>query len=166
MPRYGVRAVNLDGLDRRILASLQEGLPPVARPYQAIAHEAGCKEAEVFTRIERLIRAGVIRRLGLVVRHRKLGFCSNAMVVWDIEDKQVEPIAERLAARDEIALCYRRPRRPPQWPFNLYCMIYGRSREEVLERLNRVAEEEELTQWAHEPLFTVHCYKQTGARYV
>jgi siroheme decarboxylase len=158
--------VNLADADRRIVAALQAGIEPVERPFQVLATQAGCSEADVIERIAALQQDGVIRRLGLIVRHRKLGYTANAMVVWDVPDAEVDAVARQLADSNDVALCYRRPRRLPQWRYNLFCMLFGRTRDEVLVRLQRLVADNQLGDVAHEVLFSTRCFKQTGGRYV
>jgi DNA-binding Lrp family transcriptional regulator len=75
---------------------------------------------------------GLIRRFGVVVRHHELGLEANAMCVWDVPDAEVSALGRRLAQEAAVTLCYRRSRVPPDWPYNLFCMIHGSAREEVL----------------------------------
>jgi DNA-binding Lrp family transcriptional regulator len=156
----------LSETDRRLIGAIQEGLPLVAHPYAAVGARLDLSEAEVLRRIERLLEAGVIKRMGVVVRHRALGYRANAMVVWDIPDAEVQRIGERLAAEECITLCYQRPRRLPEWPYNLFCMIHGRERSAVLQRLSRIIQTHGLEGVAHSVLFSTRSFKQCGARYV
>ena len=73
----------------------------------------------------------MIKRMGVVVRHRELGYRANAMVVFDVPDHRVDAAGEQLARVPQVTLCYRRGRHLPLWPYNLYCMIHGRDRTEV-----------------------------------
>jgi DNA-binding Lrp family transcriptional regulator len=154
-----------DALDRRVLAAMQGGLPLVARPYAAIAARAGLSEDEVIGRLERLLKAGVVRRLGVVVRHHEVGYGANAMVVWDVPDVQVRELGRCLAGFDFITLCYQRPRRLPQWRYNLYCMIHGRDREAVLAHLGWMVGRCGLHGLPHSVLFSRRRFKQRGANY-
>jgi len=149
--------------ERRLVAALQPGLPLVARPFAAIGAQAGMREAEVLTTLADWQESGVVKRLGVIVRHHELGYKANAMVVFDVPDNAVSEVGARLAHEQGVTLCYRRQRHLPEWPYNLYCMVHGRSREEVMpaiERLCRVA--------GHpcEVLFSTRRFKQQGARYV
>jgi DNA-binding Lrp family transcriptional regulator len=155
----------LSETDRRLIGAIQEGLPLVAHPYAAVGAHLGLHEAEVLRRLERLLEAGVIKRLGVVVRHRALGYRANAMVVWDIPDPEVQHIGERLAAEECVTLCYQRPRRLPEWPYNLFCMIHGRERAAVLQRLALIIQAHGLDGVAHSVLFSSRSFKQCGARY-
>ena len=152
-------------LDRRLIVAVQGGLPLVSRPYEAIARQIDASEAEVIARLRSRLGDGTIKRVGIVVRHRKLGYRANAMVVWDVPDERVDSLGHRLRRFDFITLCYRRPRRPPVWPYNLFCMIHGRDRERVLERVHHLVERCNLHDVPHEVLFSGRCFKQRGAMY-
>ena len=155
----------VDEADRCLLAAIQHGLPLTSRPYAEIAAGLGISEAEVVAHLAWLKEAGVIRRFGVVVRHHELGYSANAMVVWDVPDEQVTELGHCLAGFDFITLCYRRPRRLPQWRYNLYCMIHGRSREEVLAHLEWMVNHCGLQALPHEVLFSRRRFKQRGAVY-
>jgi len=155
----------LDDADRRLLSVLQSGLPFSTRPYALLGERAGLDEAEVLSRLARLQASGVIRRFGVVVRHHEVGYGANAMVVWDVPDGQVAELGQCLAGFDFITLCYRRPRRLPQWRYNLYCMIHGKSREEVLAHLEWMVNHCGLLTLPHEILFSRRRFKQRGAHY-
>ncbi len=135
------------------------------RPYAEVAARIGLSEAEVISRLGRLIECGVVRRLGLVVRHHELGYRANAMAVWDVADQDVDAMGRRLAACDFVTLCYRRRRRPPAWPYNLFCMIHGRDRDKVLARIARLNGEPGLHARPRAVLFSHRRFKQRGARY-
>ena len=152
--------------DRRLIEALQDGLPLVSRPYAALAERAGMSEAELIARLAELQDDGAIKRMGVVVRHHELGYRANAMVVWDVPDTQVEAVGRRLGRVDCVNLCYRRPRRRPDWPYNLFCMIHGRNRDAVLERVQEIREALELEAIPFAVLFSQRRFKQRGARYV
>ncbi len=156
---------NYSPVDLALVQAMQDGLPLSPRPYQQIAEQLEISETEVMQRIARLMERGDIRRLGVVVRHRELGYRANAMVVWDVPDDQVSELGRRLGAQPCVNLCYRRPRRLPQWRFNLFCMIHGRSREEVLQQLSQLIEDQQLHGIEHSVLFSTRRYKQRGAHY-
>lgn len=102
--------MELSATDRSLLDALARGLPLVARPYQALGAALGLSEAEVLARTRAFLAAGLVKRLGVVVRHRELGYRANAMVVWDLPDDTVSAIGRRMAAAPCVTLCYRRPR--------------------------------------------------------
>jgi DNA-binding Lrp family transcriptional regulator len=149
--------------DRRILQALTTGLPLVTRPYAEIAGGLGRQEGEVLDRIRVLQEAGVIARHGVIVRHRALGWRANAMVVWDIAPERIDAAGPRLAAHRGVTLCYERQPAPGVWPYRLYAMIHARSRSEALEVLSAAAALPELTGAPYRVLFSLRCFKQTGA---
>ena len=155
----------LNSTDRELIALIQGGLPLVARPYAYLGEQLGIDESVVLERIEELQNCGLIKRMGVVVRHRALGYRANAMVVWEIPSGDVERIGKLLAAEECVTLCYQRPRRLPDWPYNLFCMIHGRERASVLRRLEMIIEHHGLHELQHKVLFSGRCFKQRGARY-
>ncbi|MBX6366893.1 MAG: AsnC family transcriptional regulator [Rhodospirillales bacterium] len=157
--------MDLSDEDRRLLAALEAGLEAVPRPYAALGRRAGLSEEETIARLKRLVADGVVRRLGIVVRHHELGYGANAMVVWDVPDELLEEAGVRLAALSFVTLCYSRPRRLPEWRYNLFTMIHGRDREVVRAAVEEAARAAALTDIAREVLFSRRRFKQEGARY-
>jgi siroheme decarboxylase len=155
----------LSDTDRHLIAAIQQGLALVARPYALVASQLGMSEAEVIARLAELQDAGMIKRMGVVVRHRALGYRANAMVVWDVPDSELERVGNLLAAETCVTLCYQRPRRLPDWPYNLFCMIHGRERDMVLRRLAQLIEFHGLQALPHNVLFSLRSFKQRGAHY-
>jgi siroheme decarboxylase len=108
----------------------------------------------------------MIRRFGLVVRHHELGYRANAMTVWDVPDERVPGVAARLIELPFVTLCYRRPRRPPAWPYNLFCMIHGKDRGLVEAEVEEATRTAGLAGLPRAVLFSRRRFKQRGARYV
>lgn len=150
---------------RELIAIIQEGLPLVERPYQALAEKLGQSEAQVLAQLKSLIRSGAIKRFGVIVRHREVGYHANAMVVWDVPDKQIDALGESLGGENCVTLCYQRPRVLPRWPYNLFCMIHGQQREDVLACIERIRNKFALNDTPHEILFSTRRFKQRGAYY-
>ncbi|MGR8929212.1 MAG: siroheme decarboxylase subunit beta [Gammaproteobacteria bacterium] len=155
----------IDVLDCRLIAAVQSGLPIAARPYAVVGEQLGLAEQEVIARLTRLKQQGLIKRWGVVVKHRQLGYRANAMIVMDIPDDQVAQIGAALSSQACVNLCYRRPRQGEVWPYNLYCMIHGRSRDTVLLQWAALQNECGLTDYPYEVLFSRRCFKQRGALY-
>jgi len=155
----------IDGTDRRLLGIIQDGLPLLSSPYAVVGSVAGITELAVLRRLQALLQAGVVKRFGVIVRHHECGWRHNAMIVWDVPDEDVHGIGRRLAAMDAVRLCYRRPRRPPHWPYNLFCMIHGQDRDTVRREVDRVSNEAGLDMYPREILFSARRFKQRGARY-
>lgn len=158
--------MELSDRDLDLVSALCGGLPLDSRPYRALGLAIDMAEAEVIERLSALRQAGVIRRLGIIVRHHELGYCANAMVVWDIPDHEVAGVGGRLGACPEVSLCYRRPRRLPDWPYNLFTMVHGHDRAQVERLVAEMAEREGVAHYRREALFSTRRFKQCGARYV
>jgi siroheme decarboxylase len=155
----------LSQVDRRLIAAVQDGLPLVPRPFAAIGEALGLSEDQVIAALGRLLADGVIKRLGIIVRHHELGYRANAMVVWDVPDGCVGDVGRLLATLPFVTLCYRRPRRLPDWPYNLFCMIHGRDRAAVEGQIVRASEASGLVDMPRAVLFSGRRFKQRGARY-
>lgn len=165
-PAAAILAIRPNAAQRSLIRILQGGLPLVAQPYREIAERLGCSENDILRQIEEWQQAGIIKRFGVVVRHHELGYTANAMVVWDIAGDQVDHVGQALAAADNVSLCYQRPRRLPDWHYNLFCMIHGKDRGAVETRIEQLAAEHGLQGVARQTLFSVKRFKQCGARYV
>lgn len=144
---------------------LECGLPHVSQPYLTLAKQISATEAQVLAQISHWQTDGLVKRFGLVVKHRQLGYKANAMVVWNIADDQVESVAAKFSSCPEVSLCYRRPRRLPHWPYNLFCMIHGTDRSIVLAQIDAMVEKFSLQNIEKDILFSFKAYKQQGARY-
>lgn len=155
----------LSETERAVLGLIEDGLPLTTRPYEALGARAGLSEAEVIEVIGRLKRRGFVKRFGLVVRHHELGYRANAMVVWDVPDEEVAEIGRLMATFPFVTLCYRRPRRRPDWPYNLFCMIHAKNRDEARALAGDLAEDLDLAGVPREILFSRRRFKQRGARY-
>lgn len=149
--------------DRALIAQLCAGLPPVARPFAAVAGALHRPEADVLWRMRTLLAAGILTRVGLIVRHRPLGWRANAMAVWRVDEDRIDGVGGRLGAEPDVTLCYRRRPDRKYWPFNLYCMVHGRSRQETLAALDRAAKAAGLARLARRVLFSTRCFRQQGA---
>lgn len=154
-----------DAGEQRLIAALQDGLPLVPRPYAAVADAAGWTEAQVIDQLHAWLEGGQLRRLGVVVRHHELGFRANGMAVWDIADDMVDRIGARFARYPFVTLCYRRPRRLPEWRYNLFCMIHGRDRATVEAQRRQLSDDCGLASAPAALLFSSRRFKQRGARY-
>lgn len=155
----------LNETERTVLGLIEDGLPLTARPYHEIGARAGLDEAAVIDAVARLKRRGFIKRFGLVVRHHELGYRANAMVVWDVPDGEVGEIGRLMATFPFVTLCYRRPRRLPAWPYNLFCMIHAKDHEEARAHVGDLVSDLDLTEIQREILFSRRRFKQRGARY-
>jgi DNA-binding Lrp family transcriptional regulator len=116
----------------------------------------------VLALLAKMLAEGRIRRIGAVIRHRRIGYEANAMAVWNVPDSQVAEIGRALGRDPCVTLCYRRARALPHWPYNLYCMVHGKERATVLEKLASI---ETVKPFPGEVLFSVRCFSQRAAQY-
>lgn len=158
-----VRKERLREGDNDLLQALTTGMPLTERPYLRVADALDRSEEDVLERVLVLQEAGIISRLGVIVRHRALGWRSNAMVVWDIEPDCIDEAGPALAAYPGVTLCYERRPVAGVWPYRLYCMIHAQSRNQALETLSKASRLPMLKDVAHRILFSNRCFKQTGA---
>ena len=156
-----VAAINVH--DRPLLQGLAEGLALTARPFAALGLRVGQSEVHVLARLKALLAAGILTRVGVIVRHRAIGWSSNAMVVWDVPDEKIAAAGQVLAGLPGITLCYQRRTVPGVWPYALFSMIHARSRPEALAVLATAAARPSLQDAPHRVLFSTRCFKQTGA---
>jgi DNA-binding Lrp family transcriptional regulator len=154
----------IDPIDRAIIRATQAGLPLCARPYHAIATPLGLMPDEVMARMGRMLAAGIIRRIAAVPNHYSLGYRANGMSVWDVADEKVGRLGHEIGALPFVSHCYRRPRRLPQWPYNLFAMVHARTRAEVEDQVAEIARLLGEAARAGDVLYSTRILKKTGLR--
>lgn len=159
-----MNTTDLDALDQRLIRATQGGLPLVSEPYAALGATLGTSAQDVMARLQRLLDAGVIRRIGAVPNHYAIGYAANGMSVWDVDDAQVEHLGTMVGALPEVTHCYRRPRHLPHWPYNLFAMLHGATREEVQAQAEHIAALLGAHCRGHDILFSTRILKKTGLR--
>ena len=154
----------LSDFERELIAATQSGLPLVERPYEAVGAVVGTDALTVRLTLEDMLARGLIRRIGAVPHHIRLGFTANGMSVWDVDDAQVDALGEAVGRLPGVSHCYRRPRHAPEWPYNLFAMLHGRSREAVYAQARAVADVLGSACRSHDILFSSAVLKKTGLR--
>jgi DNA-binding Lrp family transcriptional regulator len=154
----------MDPLDRQIILKTQAGLPLVEQPYDALAAELGLDVDEVIARIRAMQARGVIRRIAAVPNHYALGYRANGMSVWNVPDEHVRAIGRQVGALDYVSHCYLRPRHLPLWPYNLFAMVHGKTREQVAAEVEAIAALLGEHCRGHEVLYSTRILKKTGLR--
>ena len=154
----------LDDFDRALIAATQGGLPLVPRPFDAVGERLGVSGQQVRERLAQMLETGLIRRIGAVPNHYRLGFTANGMSVWDVDDALVDQLGERIGQLPGVSHCYRRPRRLPQWPYNLFAMLHGRTRAEVEQQAVQLRELLGTACRGHDILYSTAILKKTGLR--
>lgn len=153
-----------DEIDRRIVQETQDGLPLVPQPYHAVAEALGLTAKEVIERMQLMLDTSVIRRIGAVPNHYRLGVRANGMSVWDVDDTVVRAAGAEVGALSFVSHCYRRPRHLPDWPYNLFAMVHGRRRDEVEVQVAEIARVLGARARRHEILYSTRILKKTGLR--
>lgn len=149
--------------EKQILRVVQGTLPDSATPYADIASQVGVSEEEVLLLLRRLKEGGQIRRFGATLRHQQAGYGFNAMVAWYVEDGvDIDTVGRLMAARPEISHCYLR-RNCMDWPYNVYTMIHGKSRDDCMHVVRELCEQTGVTQY--DILFSHKELKKTSMEY-
>lgn len=149
--------------DRELMQALSLGLKIVPRPFAMLANDLDRNESEVTARIAALAQARILTRVGVIVKHRALGWCENAMVVWKLPEAAIPAAGTALARVPGVTLCYQRRRVPGLWDYPLFCMIHARTRPEALAVLDRARALPELAAAPYRVLFSTRCFRQRGA---
>jgi DNA-binding Lrp family transcriptional regulator len=154
----------IDDIDRRIIRATQGGLPLTPRPYHWLAEQLGLMPEDLMARLRAMLDRGVIRRIGVVPNHYRLGYRANGMTVWDVPDERVDELGERVGQLASVSHCYHRPRHPPEWPYNLFAMVHGKTRADVEREAGRIAEILGAAVRSHAVLYSTRILKKTGLR--
>jgi DNA-binding Lrp family transcriptional regulator len=154
----------MNAVEERIVRATQAGLPLIAEPWHAVAKAAGIPQAQLLDRVAAMLADGRIRRIGAVPNHYALGYAANGMSVWDVADDAVDELGARIGALPFVTHCYRRPRRLPQWRYNLFAMVHGRSRAETDACVAQIRALLAPALRAHDVLYSTRILKKTGLR--
>lgn len=134
--------------ERAVLRIVQADLPDSLTPYADIARSVGCTEDEVIALLARLKQSGAIRRFGASIKHQKTGWNHNAMVGWIVAPEQVEECGTLAARHSHISHVYYRPSAAPDWPYELYTMVHGRSEQECRDVVQELMDTTPLREYA------------------
>ncbi|ABV94907.1 putative nitrite reductase heme biosynthesis H protein [Dinoroseobacter shibae DFL 12 = DSM 16493] len=156
--------MKMDHIDRALIAETQAGLPLVAEPYAAVAEALGMPEDQVMARLRSLKARGIMRRIAIAPNHYKLGMTANGMTVWDVRDADVAELGARIGALGFVSHCYERPRALPDWPYNLFAMVHGDTRDEVEAKRAEIATLLGAACRASDVLYSKRILKKTGLR--
>ncbi|MCX7095185.1 MAG: AsnC family transcriptional regulator [Methylobacter sp.] len=154
----------LDETDRKIIQATQAGLPLTPEPYQTIAEQLGLTADNVMMRLTAMQNSGIIRRIGAVPNHYKLGYRFNGMTVWNIPDEVIDELGQKVGQLEFVSHCYHRPRHLPEWPYNLFAMVHSKSQEGVDEQIQRIADLLSSYNQGCDVLYSSKILKKTGFR--
>jgi DNA-binding Lrp family transcriptional regulator len=129
-----------DELDMAVIRATQGDLPVVAEPYAPAAAELGMSVDALVEHLRAMVDRGLLRRVAAILFHRRAGFSANGMGVWQVPDERIAAIGPRMAAFRGISHCYQRPTYA-DWPYSIFTMAHGRSKEECDAILDAIAGE-------------------------
>jgi DNA-binding Lrp family transcriptional regulator len=167
-PEYGeedrlrARTFEISELDKGVIRELQEDLPVAARPFLAMAERLGTDEAGLFAAAADLQRRGFLRRFAAILYHRKAGFKANGMGVWAAPPDDILELGNKMATFQNVSHCYQRPTYP-DWPYNIFSMVHGRSVEECEEVLRAIQKATGIQNYTS--LYSTREYKKTRMRF-
>ncbi len=160
--RQTASAHALDDRDKRLILALQQNLPLATQPFDDWAKQANCSVVELLAAAQRFLDRRQMRRFSAVLRHRKAGYSANVMTVWDVPQTDIERVGRIMAKSAAVSHCYQRPVYP-DWPYSLYTMVHGQSREHCLATLESLRNQTGLDRFL--PLWSLHEYKKVRVRY-
>ena len=156
------KSIELTPLHHKVIALAQHDIPIIAEPFKTVVEKLGISYDEFFQILNELKEAGVMRRFAGILNHRKAGFNANAMVVWDIEEEKGEEMGKKAAEFSAVSHCYLRPKYP-NWPYNLFTMIHGKTTEETNEVIKEIASE--IEHFSRRPLYSIREFKKVRIKY-
>ena len=156
--------MTLDEIDLAIMRATQAGLPLSPQPYQRIAEQLGLTAEIVMARMAAMQEHGIIRRIGAVPNHYKLGYRFNGMTVWNVPGDIIDELGEKVGQLAFVSHCYHRPRHLPEWPYNLFAMVHGKSQADVDLQIQQIAELLGDANLDCEVLYSTKILKKTGFR--
>jgi DNA-binding Lrp family transcriptional regulator len=154
----------LDEIDRQIIQATQAGLPLTPEPYQTLAEQLGLTADDVMQRLSAMQDSGIIRRIGAVPNHYKLGYRFNGMTVWNVPDEVIDELGHKVGQLEFVSHCYHRPRHLPGWPYNLFAMVHGKSQEAVDEQIQQIKALLADNNLGCDVLYSTKILKKTGFR--
>ena len=142
-----LEGVAYDERDREVIRATQGDLPVVSEPYVESAAKLGMTVDELLAHLEGMKERGILRRVAAILYHRRAGFSANGMGVWKVPDEKISELGPRMASFRGISHCYQRPTYE-DWPYSVFTMAHGRSKEECDAILDAIADEFHITERA------------------
>jgi len=139
--------VSYDERDKDVIRATQGDLPVVGEPFAPAAAELGMTQAQLLEQLAAMKQRGILRRVAAILYHRRAGFSANGMGVWKVPDEQIAQLGPRMASFRGISHCYQRPTYE-DWPYSVFTMAHGRSKEECDAILDAIADEFDISERA------------------
>jgi len=154
-------APTLSSSEKATVRELQQDIPLINRPFDAIAEHVGVGVDELLRCCRALLERGVMRRFGASIRHQSVGFAANAMVCWRVPPAMVEEVGKTMSAFKEVSHCYEREA-SEGWPYNVFAMIHGKTREDCQHTIRRIVDQTGIGKY--KALFTIKEFKKERVR--
>lgn len=154
--------IEMTPLHHAIVRNAQYDIEIVSEPFKKIIDELDIDYNKFFSILKELQDAGIMRRFASILNHRKAGFNANAMVVWDVDETNGEEIGATAASFSAVSHCYLRPKYA-NWPYNLFTMVHGKTKEETNSIIAEMANEIEAK--SHMPLYSSREFKKVRIEY-
>ena len=113
-----------------------------------------------------MLERKIIRRIGAVPNHYRLGYRANGMTVWDVPDRKITELGKKVGTLEFVSHCYQRPRHLPEWPYNLFAMVHAKDRSEAMKMTDKIAALLGKDNHGHDVLFSTRILKKSGLRLV
>jgi DNA-binding Lrp family transcriptional regulator len=136
-----------DDFDIAVIRALQGDMPVIPEPYAPAATELGISQERFLDHLAGMQERGLLRRVAAILYHRRAGFSANGMGVWKVPDEQILEVGRQMAAVRGISHCYQRPTYA-DWPYSVFTMAHGRSKEECDAILDSIAATHGITERA------------------
>ena len=153
-----------DDFDIAVIRALQGPMEAVERPYEAAAAEVGRSVDDFLAHLEGMVERKLLRRVAAILYHRRAGFSANGMGVWKVPDEQILDVGSRMASVRGISHCYERPTYE-DWPYSVFTMAHGRSKEECDAILQSIADDHDLHGDDRAILYSSTEFKKIRLRY-
>ncbi len=154
--------IKLTPLHRKVIELAQNDIDIKSEPFKEITEKLDISYDTFFNILKELKDSGMMRRYAAILNHRKAGFNANAMVVWDVDEDIAEGEGKKAAAFSAVSHCYLRPKYP-SWPYNLFTMIHGKTKDDTNEVIESIAKEIKFN--SYRPLYSTREFKKVRVKY-
>jgi len=148
--------------DKNFIRELQKDMEIIDEPFVKAAKNLGITENELFDKMKHYEDIGVMRRFAAILRHRKVGFTANGMIVWKVPEDRISEVGEKLGAFPQVSHCYERPTYS-DWPYNVFSMIHCKTHDEAHEMAKTIQEQIQVPDY--DILFSSREFKKIRVEY-
>jgi len=148
--------------DKNFIRELQKDMEIIDEPFVNAANNLGITENELFEKMKYYEDNGIMRRFAAILRHRKVGFTANGMIVWIVPEDRISEVGEKLGAFPQVSHCYERPTYP-DWPYNVFSMIHCKTHDEAHEMAKTIQEQINVPEY--QILFSSREFKKIRVEY-